>query len=163
MKTKTIAGSLAILATLGFSGAAAASTINVGTLSMTPYIHFEVESGAFSDTYNFTIATLSDAAASVTNHTLYYGPLTILNIPDLSMSIYDAGNNLLDTVASGGSSYGLAPAGNYHAVVSGTTTGLSGGAYMISMTASPVPVPAAVWLLGSGLLGLVGVARRKNA
>jgi hypothetical protein len=27
----------------------------------------------------------------------------------------------------------------------------------------PVPVPAAVWLFGSGLLGLVGVARRKKA
>ncbi|MDH5513939.1 MAG: VPLPA-CTERM sorting domain-containing protein [Gammaproteobacteria bacterium] len=27
---------------------------------------------------------------------------------------------------------------------------------------TPVPVPAAVWLFGSGLLGLVGVARRKN-
>lgn len=28
---------------------------------------------------------------------------------------------------------------------------------------SSVPVPAAAWLLGSGLLGLVGVARRKAA
>lgn len=28
---------------------------------------------------------------------------------------------------------------------------------------SPVPVPAAVWLFGSGLLGLIGVARRKSA
>ena len=26
---------------------------------------------------------------------------------------------------------------------------------------SPVPIPAAVWLFGSGLLGLIGVARRK--
>ena len=28
---------------------------------------------------------------------------------------------------------------------------------------TPIPVPAAVWLFGSGLLGLVGVARRKRA
>ena len=28
--------------------------------------------------------------------------------------------------------------------------------------ATPVPVPAAVWLFGSGLLGLIGVARRKK-
>ena len=28
---------------------------------------------------------------------------------------------------------------------------------------APVPVPAAVWLFGSGLLGLIGVARRKQA
>jgi hypothetical protein len=28
---------------------------------------------------------------------------------------------------------------------------------------SVIPVPAAVWLFGSGLLGLVGVARRKKA
>ncbi len=27
---------------------------------------------------------------------------------------------------------------------------------------SPVPVPAAVWLFGSGLLGLVGIARRRR-
>lgn len=29
--------------------------------------------------------------------------------------------------------------------------------------AAPVPLPAAAWLLGSGLLGLIGVARRKAA
>ena len=33
----------------------------------------------------------------------------------------------------------------------------------INADVSAVPVPAAVWLFGSGLLGLVGVARRKKA
>ena len=33
----------------------------------------------------------------------------------------------------------------------------------VSVATSAVPVPAAVWLFGSGLLGLVGVARRKKA
>lgn len=30
-------------------------------------------------------------------------------------------------------------------------------------TAAPVPVPAAVWLMGSALLGLVGIGRKKKA
>ena len=41
----------------------------------------------------------------------------------------------------------------------GGRTGLS----EVRFYASPVPVPAAVWLFGSGLLGLVGIARRKKA
>jgi len=37
----------------------------------------------------------------------------------------------------------------------------AGGA--VGLVVNPVPVPAAVWLFGSGLLGLAGIARRKNA
>ena len=33
----------------------------------------------------------------------------------------------------------------------------------VSIYGSAVPVPAAVWLFGSGLLGLIGIARRKKA
>ncbi len=41
--------------------------------------------------------------------------------------------------------------------------GWFGGSWDVSSySASPVPVPAAVWLFGSGLLGLIGVARRKH-
>jgi len=28
---------------------------------------------------------------------------------------------------------------------------------------TPVPIPAAIWLFGSGLLGMIGIARRKKA
>jgi len=38
---------------------------------------------------------------------------------------------------------------------------LGGGTYTIA--SAIVPIPAAVWLFGSGLLGLVGMARRKKA
>ena len=37
------------------------------------------------------------------------------------------------------------------------------GVNITSASSSVVPVPAAAWLLGSGLLGLIGVARRKTA
>ena len=38
--------------------------------------------------------------------------------------------------------------------------------FEFTYTAAPissVPVPAAIWLFGSGLLGLIGVARRKKS
>ena len=39
--------------------------------------------------------------------------------------------------------------------------GFAGGE-SASFVNNPVPVPAAVWLFGSGLLGLIGIARRKK-
>ena len=41
--------------------------------------------------------------------------------------------------------------------------GFSGGEIDAFADVAPVPVPAAVWLLGSGLLGLVGLRRRKRS
>jgi hypothetical protein len=48
--------------------------------------------------------------------------------------------------------------------ISGFTSIQDGGTAMTGIVPVPgIPVPAAVWLFGSGLLGLVGVARRKKA
>jgi len=41
------------------------------------------------------------------------------------------------------------------------TTDSDFAAYELELVVSAVPVPAAVWLFGSGLLGLVGLAKRK--
>lgn len=56
-------------------------------------------------------------------------------------SSFDSLNTWFDAYDDGGN------------LVSGTWT---------SFQMTPVPVPAAVWLFGSGLLGLAGVARRKQ-
>lgn len=45
-------------------------------------------------------------------------------------------------------------------MIAGPFTGYNATFDMTSMTV--VPVPAAAWLLGSGLLGLIGIARRKS-
>lgn len=39
--------------------------------------------------------------------------------------------------------------------------GYTGELYSTTLNIAPVPVPAAAWLMGSGLIGLIGVARRQ--
>lgn len=48
------------------------------------------------------------------------------------------------------------PSVNSYAITFGGATG-----FELVIDVRPIPVPAAVWLFGTGLLGLVGVARRK--
>ena len=47
-------------------------------------------------------------------------------------------------------------------ITGASITADSGYAYPVSML-NAVPIPAAVWLFGSGLVGLIGVARRKKS
>lgn len=44
-----------------------------------------------------------------------------------------------------------------------TDNTITGGLFTISAYPTPVPVPAAAWLLGSGLLGLAGIRRKRAA
>jgi hypothetical protein len=71
------------------------------------------------------------------------GPAVINNVD----GIWGNGNDTLD----------------YSAIV--PTGGFADVQYALHMVGSyaPVPLPAAVWLLGSSLIGLMGVARRRKA
>jgi hypothetical protein len=56
------------------------------------------------------------------------------------------------------------PAAGIQSYVLGTATmGTNGTLTFAANGGAPVPLPAAVWLLGSGLMGLVGVSRRRKA
>jgi len=54
----------------------------------------------------------------------------------------------------------LSFAGVAQSIEFGTAAGLAG---FDNVSIAPVPLPAAFWLLGSSLLGLGGIARRRNA
>jgi len=45
--------------------------------------------------------------------------------------------------------------------VAATDGSIDGGYELVKYSVSNIPVPAAVWLFGSGLIGLVGIARCK--
>jgi hypothetical protein len=87
------------------------------------------------------------------------GILAVIGNPTSDWSTYKY-STVADASATGGitlqfnSTCGAAP----NCVADFTIDNVS-----ISADVSAVPVPAAVWLFGSGLLGLVGVARRKKA
>jgi len=69
-------------------------------------------------------------------------------------------NTTLGADVSGGVSLQLKAACG---AVIGCGTSIDFDNITITTDVSAVPVPAAVWLFGSGLLGLIGVARRKKA
>ncbi len=95
-----------------------------------------------------------------------------VTLPGANSPLYDNNPYLVpggDGVADGVVSrtfQNLAP-GNYMAFVGGVayTTQTNQAARGIggTLTITPVPVPAAVWLFGSGLAGLVGVLRRRQS
>ena len=70
--------------------------------------------------------------------------------------VLDTATNLLD-YTPGQQGIGGSP------LRDGPFTGSNFNFEITSLTVTSVPVPAAVWLFGSGLLGLIGVARRKRS
>ncbi len=83
------------------------------------------------------------------------------SVSGFGLQLLKAGTVIKELIenTSGSFSMVLATASNYSVRFLGTD-GLAGSA---TLSASAVPVPAAVWLFGSALMGLFGASRRKSS
>jgi len=86
------------------------------------------------------------------------GGLLTGTFSDLTVLDFGGGDGTFggDVIYTGGSLQGALAGGR----IEGAFSGVLGTAGKLGQI-SAVPVPAAVWLFGSGLLGLVGISRRK--
>lgn len=128
--------------------------VNVGAFDSTPQTQL---------TLDFT-TVVSDVSFDFANPT-----------GDLTVSVFDISGGSLGVFNYSGEDPFINQAGfNYGAgsvVISGIgdiasvliEPGLNQTLVIDNLNFSPVPIPAAVWLFGSGLIGLIGVARRKKS
>lgn len=76
---------------------------------------------------------------------------------------FNQGNSAASLVTSNCSATGCDYTLSWQKLIVGGPFNGNTGTWVLTGTVAAVPVPAAVWLLGSGLVGLVGVARRRKA
>jgi hypothetical protein len=83
-----------------------------------------------------------------------------------TLEVFDASDVLLDSLAL---SSGVINFGGFvsdELIAKAVITPLAptnGSIFIDDLMVSAVPIPPALWLFGSGLLGLIGIARRKKA
>ena len=134
-------------------------------------LSFNRDSGTGPTAGNTTISTGIDAFGPLGGDGFYDIEFDFPPPPGQQAARFNAGENLIYTITGtditaysfnvfGTPGPGEGNAGPFLSVARFQSTGpdQSGSDWV-----GAVPVPAAVWLFGSGLLGLVGVARRKRA
>ena len=108
---------------------------------------------AGSDEISFSALGAGDweAKSLATNNTK-----TLTSSKQFALAITDGAGSWFEAVNAVQQSAGTS---NYEVFFSNGTSDV----FTFDATPTVVPVPAAVWLFGSGLIGLAGIARRKKA
>ena len=147
----------------GLSATTSSGLAGVTDITLTS-VFGPLASDATGDTSDVTISSANLVAGSTASLSAFIPVSSFLNIEGwslalTSLNITDQTSGKLLIEGSGiltGSGFDATDA-----TWTFSTTSLTGYSMSVS-TVSVVPVPAAVWLFGSGLIGLVGVARRKS-
>ena len=142
---RTLIGALALVCA---AGSAQASTVVFETTGF-----FAGTVPGFANP-SFTITTGGGYVATLSD--LSFDPL---GFSTLLMSVSTSTINLGHISSPGSFSFTASP-GEYFANVVGVPTGLGG---IFGIQISQIPVPATAYLLGSGLIGLLSIARRREA
>ena len=120
-------------------------------------------SGVFDDSVlSAGSGTISFGSGSINTMTLFIGTEIFTADNDGSPMMTLSNSSLTDF-----DYYALAGVNGAPADFSSFLTGFDDFAFLYgewrtTVTLTPVPVPAAVWLFGSGLIGLLGIARRRQ-
>jgi hypothetical protein len=110
-------------------------------------MNYTIGTGGTALTRTLTDLTTYASSATETNGLFAYGTSTSTLTDNWSVQYGPNGNNFSNLLGTDPYSY------NFNASI---TTAVRNG-----INVTPTPIPAAAWLLGSGLLGLVGIRRRK--
>lgn len=118
--------------------------------------HYLLKAGSYTlaaivgnDLFTYHAPTVVDPSST----TVPFNNLQFKNVTYLQDAFYD--------LADGGT-VNQVNFGSFSVTTGVTGTGTVIGGFGANMDAVPTPIPAAAWLLGSGLLGLVGLRRRNR-
>lgn len=155
-------------ATVPLSPSPSGPTLGVGDVGT--FVNFVSPGGGaddVADKWYFQLAGPSGVGVAVDQVVLDLTMLPGLEVSFASLglnlcTVDCLGANLLGSVMAGSTlSLASLAGGSYYLDVFGDVNGTLGGQYTGAVSVSAVPVPAALWLMLSGLVGLGVVARRR--